>query len=99
MLQSPLKQFDLQRLAPHHSFKSSNLGFILLEQVSRLDIVVERSGFEFAYPDPDQLAGDIVSLGQRVQGLTSNEFLGNLPLERDAVGTMLGHDFHSPEAQ
>jgi hypothetical protein len=35
-----------------------------------------------------------VTLGQRVQRLTGDEFLGNLPLERDAMGTMLGHGFY-----
>jgi hypothetical protein len=63
----------------HQSFRSSNLGFIFLEQVSRLDTVIERPGFEFADPNQDQLAGDVVSLGQRVQRLTGNEFLGNQP--------------------
>jgi hypothetical protein len=58
-----------------------------------LDVVIQRPGFELADPDPDQLPRDVVALRQRVQRLTGNEFLGNLPLERDAMGTMLGHGF------
>jgi len=48
---------------------------------------------------PDQLPRDVVPLGQRVQRLTGDEFLGDLSLERRAVRSVLRHGFHPPEAQ
>jgi hypothetical protein len=38
-------------------------------------------------------------LGKRVQALPGNELLRDLPLERDAVGTLSGHGFHPLKAQ
>ena len=38
-------------------------------------------------------------LGERVQALPGNEFLRDLPLERDAVGALSGHGFHPLKAQ
>ena len=38
-------------------------------------------------------------LDKRVQRLAGNELLSNLPLERGAVGPVLRHGFHPPEAQ
>ncbi len=43
------------------------------------------AGLELADPDPDQLARDVVPLGQRVQRLARDELLSDLPLERGAV--------------
>src|ERR1043166_1143275 len=37
--------------------------------------------------------------GKCVQGLPSNELLCDLPLELNAVRTMLGHGFHPSKAQ
>ena len=38
-------------------------------------------------------------LGKRVQALPGNEFLRDLPLELNAVGTLSGHGFHPLKAQ
>ena len=38
-------------------------------------------------------------LGKRVEALPGNELLRDLPLERDAVGTLPGHGFHPLKAQ
>jgi hypothetical protein len=38
-------------------------------------------------------------LGERVQALPGNEFLRDLPLERDAVGALSGHGFPPLKAQ
>jgi hypothetical protein len=51
------------------------------------------------HPDADQLTRDIMPLGKRVQALPGNELLRDLPLERDAVGTLPGHGFHPLKAQ
>jgi len=74
-----------QCLPPYQPLESSNLGLILLDQVSRLHIVIQRAGLKLADPDPDQLAGNVVSLGQRVQCLARDGFRSNLPLEHGAV--------------
>src|ERR1700722_804656 len=50
-------------------------------------------------PDPDQVARDVVTFGETVECLASEEFLGNLPLEVDAVGTVPGHGFHPLKAR
>jgi hypothetical protein len=36
---------------------------------------------------------------QTVQGLAGDEFLGDLPLEFDAVGSVPGHGFHPVKAR
>jgi len=56
-------------LSAHHPFKSSDLGLVFLQQVGCLHIVVQSTRFELADPDTDQLARDVVPLGQRVQRL------------------------------
>ena len=38
-------------------------------------------------------------LGEAVQRFAVNEFLRDLALERDAVGTVLGHGFHPVKAR
>ena len=55
--------------------------------------------FILADPDPDQLSGDIVLLRPAVHRLSGQELIGDLPLERAAVETMPGHDFHLLEAR
>jgi len=39
-----------------HSLERRDLGLIFLQQVSGLDIVVERASLILAHPDPDHLA-------------------------------------------
>jgi hypothetical protein len=46
------------------------------------DITHRFSGFELADPDADQLARDVVTLGQRVQCLTGDELFSHLPSDR-----------------
>jgi hypothetical protein len=53
MLQSPLSQLDLQRLAPDHPLERRDLGLVLLQQFGRLDVAVQRTGIELADPYPD----------------------------------------------
>jgi hypothetical protein len=68
-------------------------GFVFLEKIGSLGVFVQGAGFILLNPDPDQLTRNIMSLGKRVQALPGNEFLRDLPLERDAVGTLSGHGF------
>jgi hypothetical protein len=68
-------------------------------QPRRLHVTFQGTGLELANPDPDQLPRIVVSLRQRVQRLTSDEFFSNLPCERGAVRSIPRHGFHAPEAQ
>ena len=47
----------------------------------------------------DQLTRNIMLLGSALQARPGNELLRDLPLERDAVGTLSGHGFHPLKAQ
>jgi hypothetical protein len=60
--QSPFWKLDLQGLAADHPLECSDLGFILLQQVGGLHVVIERPGLILADPDADQLTRDVVSL-------------------------------------
>jgi hypothetical protein len=53
----------------------------------------------FATPDVDQIAAEVVPLCQTMQGLASDELLGDLGLERDALGSMLSCHGPSSETQ
>src|SRR5882672_6081933 len=71
-----------------------------MQQVSSLGIRVQAAGFILLNPNADQLAREIVPLGEPIKGLPSNVLLHHLPLELDAVRTLLsGHGFHLSKAQ
>jgi len=46
----------------------------------------------------DQLTRNIMLLGSALQARPGNELLRDLPLERDAVGTLSNHGFHPLKA-
>jgi hypothetical protein len=62
-------------------------------------VFAQGAGLILLKPAADQLTRNIMSLGKRVQALPGNELLRDLPLERDAVGTLSGHGFYSLKAQ
>jgi len=64
---------------------------VLLDQISGSGVIIEGAGFELGNLNADQVARDIMKLGKPVKGLAHNEFLRHLPLEIDAVTTVLGH--------
>ena len=71
-----------------------------LNDLSALQSVfVQSTGFILLNPDADQLAREIMPLGEPVKGLSGNELLRDLALERNAVRTLSGHGFHSSKAQ
>src|SRR5438034_7720199 len=71
-----------------------------MQQVSSLGIRVQAAGFILLNPNADQLAREIVPLGEPIKGLPSNVLLHHLPLKLDAVRTLLsGHGFHLSKAQ
>jgi hypothetical protein len=53
----------------------------MLDKVRRASVIVERAAFVLLDPDADQLARNIVTLGQIMQRLTAEIFLDDLPLE------------------
>src|SRR5258705_12759313 len=71
-----------------------------MQEVSSLGIRVQAAGFILLNPNADQLAREIVPLGEPIKGLPSNVLLHHLPLKLDAVRTLLsGHGFHLSKAQ
>lgn len=80
-------------------FQRRDPGFVLLEQTGSGHVFVKRAGFVFLNPDPDQIAADVVALGEPMQGLAGQEFLSDLVLELDAMRAVLGDrlpSFESP---
>src|SRR5882757_9076825 len=71
-----------------------------MQEVSSLGIRVQAARFILLNPNADQLAREIVPLGEPIKGLPSNVLLHHLPLKLDAVRTLLsGHGFHLSKAQ
>jgi len=60
--------------------EGSDPRFILLDHVGRLRFVVEGAFLVFADPDTDQIARDVVTLGQAMQLLPRDELLRDLVL-------------------
>jgi len=86
-------------LPADHAFKCRDLRLVLLKKIRRSGIFIKCPGLKLVNPDPDQVARDVVTFGETVECLASEEFLGNLPLEVDAVGTVPGHGFHPLKAR
>lgn len=74
-------------------FERCDPGFVFLDQVGSLRIIVERALLIFADLDADQVARDIVVLSQAVQCLAGDELLRDLAFELDAVTAVLCHGF------
>ena len=55
---------DLDRLAADHPFESGNPRLVFLNEIGSSAILVEGTGLELGYPDPDQIARDVVTLGK-----------------------------------
>src|SRR6516164_4976499 len=95
----PPKKFDLERLSSYHAFQRGNLRFVLSQKISSSGVIFKGPRFVLGHPDADQIAGEIVTLRQRMQRLACNVFLSDLTLEFDAVGVVLGHGFHPWKAR
>src|SRR5262249_38032682 len=65
-----------------------------LQEIGCADVVLEGASFVLRDPDADKITGQVVALRQRMQGLARNVFQGDLTLEFDAVGAVLGHGCH-----
>src|SRR5262249_56755505 len=57
------------------------------------------SGLVLGNPDPDQVAADVMPLGEPVKRLAGQVVLNNLPLELDRVAAVLGHGAFSSKAR
>jgi|HubBroStandDraft_1064217.scaffolds.fasta_scaffold1921350_2 hypothetical protein len=58
----------------------SNPSFLLLEQIGGR-IFIRVTGFVLLHPDPDQVAPDVMALGEPMQGLAGKKLLSGLALE------------------
>src|SRR5262245_9633992 len=70
------------------------MAWAMMVRRERFKVVLEGASFVLRDPDADKITGQVVALRQRMQGLARNVFLGDLTLEFDAVGAVLGHGFH-----
>src|SRR5262249_30504634 len=87
------------RLPSYHAVQRGNLRFVLSQKISSSGVIFKGPRFVPGHPDADQIAGEIVTLRQRMQSLACNVFLSDLTLEFDAVGVVLGHGFHPWKAR
>jgi hypothetical protein len=73
-----------------------DLCLVVLKEISRPGIIIERSSFKLPHPDSDDVARDVVSAGKSMQRLACNEVLSDLPFELDAVGavTYIRHEYN-----
>lgn len=56
-----------ERKAPDHSLQGGNARLILFEQIGGLDLVIELVALILLNPNADQIATNVVALGQPVQ--------------------------------
>ena len=85
LFRAPFKNSISRALPPHHALQSGDFRFVLLQETCGDDVVLEGAGLA-----TDKVAGEIVALRQRMEGLARNVFLGDLTLELSAVGAVLG---------
>ena len=71
--------------------KRRNLGFVFLDQIGGLSVVIEPAFLISADPDADQVARDVMLLRKAVQRLAGNELLRDLAFELNAVSAVLCH--------
>src|SRR5262249_24211152 len=88
----------MRKRTPPHSMTCrspvTRFSMDLMQEIGSADVVLEGASFVLRDPDADKITGQVVALRQRMQGLARNVFLGDLTLEFDAVGVVLGHGFH-----
>jgi hypothetical protein len=65
----PLQELKFQSLLADKPLERSNPGLILLEQIGGGRIFIKVTGFVLLHPDPDQVAANVVALGEPMQGL------------------------------
>jgi hypothetical protein len=65
-------------LPADHPLERGDLGFVLLQQVGGLDVLIQRAGLVLADPDADQLTRDVVALRQPMQRLAADKLLARL---------------------
>src|SRR5512132_2666283 len=85
------------RNSTDQALQGSDLRLIFLQQVGSSRILVEGAGLVLRDPDADQIARDVVALGDTMERLPGNELLRHLPLALDAVTPVLGHRPSSSE--
>jgi hypothetical protein len=69
--QSPLYELELQRLPADQPLQRRDPRLVLLDQVGRPRVLVERARLVLLDPDPDQVAREVVALREPVQRLAA----------------------------
>ena len=64
-----------------------------------MGVVIERAGLQLADPDADQVARQVMPLGERMKRLTGDELLRDLTFELDTVRAVTCLGFHPVKAQ
>src|SRR5436190_19839573 len=81
----------LERELADEPLERRNARFVLGQHTGGGRVAVERTGVMLGNPDADQVAADVVSFGEPVEGLAGQIVLDDLPLELDRIAAVLGH--------
>lgn len=94
--------FDLQSLHSDEPLQRGDPGCVDLDRVRCDGFVVKRSGLELLDPDTDQIARQLMSIGQAVERLAGKILLHDLTIELDSACAMSNHglpSFETPAAR
>ena len=75
------------------------IGFVVCQHIGSLILLIERTRLQLDDPDVDQIARQVMPLGERMKGVASDELLRDLTLELDAVRAVACHGFHPLNTQ
>jgi hypothetical protein len=91
----------LECLPADHPLERRDLGLVFLKKISRSGVFIGRAGLKSSFLIQIRIRLRETSWRfARLWSLSSaNEFLGDLPFQFGAIGTMLGHGFHPLKAR
>ena len=92
-------RLELQRLAPDKPLQGDDPRPVFGEQVGSFEFVVGRAGLCLGDPDADQVATDVMSLGERVQGLSRRILRHKLASERSSRRPIRSHHPVHPQGR
>ena len=56
-------KLDFEGLPTDHAFQRRDLRLVVLKQISRPRVIIERSSFKLPHPYSDEVARDVMSAG------------------------------------